>query len=148
MPPHLAEELKLFNLRSSAQSPKVSAQNAYGILRPHLLELLAWRSPVAGQVVDGANCKVILARSLEGKMGALMASGLEDHGLLIIGINAAICQNGRRVDDKNIQMKAASSAAQAEHDNAYGGAAYCSLRYLDLALYALYFFFVFLLHRH
>jgi hypothetical protein len=37
-------------------------------------------------------------------------------------------------------MEAASSAAQAEHDNAYGGAAYCSLRYLDLAFYALYFF--------
>jgi hypothetical protein len=91
-------------------------------------------------VVNCANGIIAIAGSLVGKMRALFSGWLEDHGLLIIGIDAAVCQNRRRIDNKNIQMEAASSAAQAEHDNAYGGAAYCSLRYLDLAFYALYFF--------
>jgi hypothetical protein len=46
-------------------------------------------------------------------MGAPLPGGLEDHGFLIIGVDAAVCQNGGRVDDKNIQMKAALAAAQA-----------------------------------
>ena len=103
-------------MRSFAQRLEVSAHDAYGTLRPHLLELLAWSSPVAGQMVDCADGAVTLAARLEGKMGAPFPGGLKDHGLFIIGIDAAVCQDRRRVDDKNIQMKAASSAAQAEHD--------------------------------
>lgn len=92
---------------------EVSAHDAYRILRPHLLELLARCSNVAGQVVDSADGLAVLMTCLDGKMGAPLPGGLEDHGLFIIGIDAAVCQNRRRVDDKNIQMKAALAAAQA-----------------------------------
>jgi hypothetical protein len=76
-----------------------------------LLELLAGRSQVAGQVVDGANGQTAILASLEGKMGASLSSGLEDHGFLIFGIDSAVCQNAGGVDDKDIQMKAALAAA-------------------------------------
>ena len=122
------ESISKSYLRSFAQRLEVFAHNAYGILGPHRLELFAGSSPVAGQVVNGANDIVSLAGSLEGKMGATLPGGLEYHGLLIIGIDAAVCQNGRRVDDKNIKIKAALAAAQAEHNTAQGRAAYCSLR--------------------
>jgi hypothetical protein len=79
-------------------------------------------------MVDGADGAVTLAVRLESQMGTPFSGGLEDHGLFIIGIYAAVCQDTRRIDDKDIQMKAASSAAQAEHDPVYGGPAYCSLR--------------------
>lgn len=49
----------------------------------------------------------------------LFARSLEDHGLPVTGINASLCQNRRRIDYKNIQMKAALAAAQAEHDIAF-----------------------------
>jgi hypothetical protein len=120
---------------SFAQRLEVFAHDAYSIFGPHLLELFAWRPSVAGQVVNGANGIVTLASSLEGKMGAPFSSGLEDHGLRVTGIDASVCQNGRRVDDKNIQMNAALAAAQAEHDTAYGRKAYCSLR--ELALFSI-----------
>jgi hypothetical protein len=74
--------------------------------------------------MNGANCHFSLAGSLEDKMGAHLPGRLEDHGLLIIGINAAVRQNARRADDENIHMKAASAAAQAEHDTADVRAAY------------------------
>jgi hypothetical protein len=75
-------------------------------------------------VVDGADGAVSLAARLESQMGAPFSGGLEDHGLFIIGIDDAVCQDTRRIDDKDIQMQAASSAAQAEHDPVYGEAAY------------------------
>ena len=77
--------------------------------------------------MNGANGIVTLAVCLEGsregKMGAPLSGRLEDHGFLIIGIDAAVCLNGRRIDDKNIQMQAASSAAQAEHNPVFRRAA-------------------------
>ena len=109
----LSGDLSLF-----AHRLEVSAHYAYCILGPHLLELIARSSPVAGQVVDGANGIIAIVGGLESKMGAPFPGRLEDHGLLIIWIYAAVCQNRRRVDDKNIQVKAALSAAQAEHDAA------------------------------
>ena len=108
---------------SNAQSLEVSAHEADRILRPHLLELLARSSPVAGQMVDGADGAATLAVRLESQMGAPFSGGLEDHVLFIIGIDAAVCQDRRRIDDKDIQRKAAPSAAQAEHDPVYGEAA-------------------------
>jgi hypothetical protein len=75
--------------------------------RPQLLELLAGRSPVARQMVDGANRNLSFACSFIGEMGAPFPGSIEDHGLRIIGIDAAVCQNGRRVDNIDIQMKAA-----------------------------------------
>jgi hypothetical protein len=97
------------------QSLEVSAHDADRILRPELLELLAGLSPVAGQVMNGANGHTAIMANLGGKMGAYLSSGLEDHSLPIIGINTAVRKNGRLFDDKNIQMKAALAAAQAEH---------------------------------
>jgi hypothetical protein len=44
-------------------------------------------------VVNGANRHFSIACSLIGKMGAPFPGGLEDHGLWIIGIDAAVCQN-------------------------------------------------------
>ncbi|MCX6677915.1 MAG: hypothetical protein NTU95_08235 [Methanothrix sp.] len=82
--------------------------------------------------MNGANDIVALAGRLEGKMGAPLSGGLEDHGFLIIGIDAAVCLNRRRVDDKNIKMKAALTATQAEHNPVFGRAAYCSLRELHI----------------
>jgi hypothetical protein len=64
-------------------------------------------------VVNGANGIIAIVGGLESKMRAPFPGRLKDHGLSIIRIDAAICQNRRRIDDKNIQMKAASSAAQA-----------------------------------
>jgi hypothetical protein len=93
------------------QSLEVSAHDADRIHRPELLKLLAGRSPVAGQVVDGANGQTAIVVSPGGKMGAPLPGGLEDHGLFIIGFDAAVCQNAGGVDDKNIQMKAALAAA-------------------------------------
>jgi hypothetical protein len=73
--------------------PKVSAHDADVVSEPELLELLARRSPVAGQVVDGANRYLAFACNLIGKMGAPFPGELEDHSLWIIGIDAAVCQN-------------------------------------------------------
>ncbi len=72
------------------QIPQVPAHHANRILRPELLELLAGRPPVTGQVVNGTNGHFSLAASLGGKMGAPLSGGLEDHSLRIIGINAAV----------------------------------------------------------
>lgn len=94
---------------------QVSAHDADRILRPELLELLAGRSPVAGQVVNGANGNRAVALRLVDKMRALLPGWLEDHGILIIRIYTAICLNRRRIDDENVQMMAALAAAQAEH---------------------------------
>ena len=62
-------------------------------------------------MVDGADGAATLAVRLESQMGAPFSGGLEDHVLFIIGIDAAVCQNGRRVDNKNVQMMAALAAA-------------------------------------
>ena len=62
-------------------------------------------------MVDGANGQTAIVANLGGKMGAPLPGGLEDHSLLIIGIDAAVCQNAGGVDDKDIQMKAALAAA-------------------------------------
>ncbi len=94
---------------------QVSAHDAYRILRPKLLELLARSPSIAGQVVNGANGDGAIASRLVGKMGAPLPGWLEDHGLLIIRIDTAICLNRRRIDDENVQMEAALAAAQAEH---------------------------------
>ncbi len=65
--------------------------------------------------MNRANCPISFAVGFKDKMGAPLSGGLEDHGLLIIGIDAAICLNRRRIDDENVQMKAALAAAQADH---------------------------------
>jgi len=85
-----AEDPNFFSTCDSSffsQSQEVSAHDADRILRPELLELLAGRSPVAGQVVDGANGQTA---SPGGKMGASLSCGLEDHSLPIFGINTAV----------------------------------------------------------
>ena len=69
-------------------------------------------------------------------MRAPFPRGLEDHGLRVTGIDAAICQNRGRIDYKNIQMTTALTAAQAEHDIAYGQTAYCSLREFASVFYS------------
>ena len=65
--------------------------------------------------MDGANGPISFAVGFEDKMGASLPSGLEDHGLLVIRIDAAVYQNARRVDDEDVQMEAALAAAQANH---------------------------------
>jgi len=65
--------------------------------------------------MNRANGPISFAVGFKDKMRAPLCSGLEDHGLLIIGIDAAICLNRRRIDNENVQMKAALAAAQAEH---------------------------------
>jgi hypothetical protein len=94
-----------------SQSLEVSAHDADRILRPHLLELLARSSPVTGQMVNSTSGHFSLVGSLGDKIGAPLPGGLKDHGLFIIGIDAAVCQNAGGVDDKDIQMKAALAAA-------------------------------------
>jgi hypothetical protein len=66
--------------------------------------------------MDSANGQIAIVAGPGGKMGASLLSGLEYHSFRIMGIDAAVCQNGRRVDYKNTQAKAALAAAQAEHN--------------------------------
>ena len=83
----------MFDIIDQILHSEVSAHDADVVNEPELLELLARRSPVAGQMVDGANRHFSFTCSLIGKMGAPFPGGLEDHGLRIIGIDAAVCQN-------------------------------------------------------
>jgi len=63
---------------------EVSAHETNVFGRSQLLELLAGRSPVAGQVVDGACGRVRGPVVIDGEMGAFLLSGLEYHGLRVI----------------------------------------------------------------
>jgi hypothetical protein len=65
--------------------------------------------------MNGANGQRAITVGPEGEMRAPLSSGLEDHGLMIIGIDASVCLNRKRIDDEDVQMKAALAAAQAEH---------------------------------
>lgn len=53
--------------------------------------------------------------ALDGKMGAPLLSGLEDHGIWIIRRDGAVRLDGSRIDDENIQMVAALATASAYH---------------------------------
>ncbi len=68
-------------------------------------------------MVDGADCDLsaFFGSGLEGEMRAAFSGGLEDHALRIGGIDAAVGPDAGRVDDEDIKVVAASSAAQAEH---------------------------------
>ena len=79
-------------------------------------------------MMDGADGFFSDGVGLEDEMGAFFSGGLEDHACRINGVNAAVFPDMVRIDHQDIQIEAASSAAQAEHDPVYGGSAYCSLR--------------------
>lgn len=100
---------------SSALQLEVSAHDAEVLSRPQLLELLAWRSPIAGKVVYGANRHLSFAGSVADNMGTPLLCGLEDHGIRIIRQDGAVRLDGSRIDDENVQLVAALAASLAYH---------------------------------
>lgn len=83
-----------------------------------MLELLAGAALVAEQMMDGADsgfCIRSVRACLEKKMGAFFPGGLEDHACTIDGIDAAVFPDFIRIDYEDVQVLAASSAAQADH---------------------------------
>lgn len=52
---------------------------------------------------------------LKEEMRAFFPGGLEDHALGITKIDAAVLLDAIRIDHEDIKVKAASSAAQADH---------------------------------
>ena len=87
-------------------------------------------------MVDGADCDLsaFFSGVLEGEVRAAFSGGLEDHALRVGGIDAAVFLDAGRVDDEDIEVKAASSATQAEHAAKVGWADYCRLRLPQFAL--------------
>ncbi len=53
--------------------------------------------------------------SLEEKMGTFLSGWLEDHAARIKAVNAAVLPDLIRIDNEDVKMEAASSAAQADH---------------------------------
>jgi hypothetical protein len=91
---------------------EVTTHDADLILRTELLELLAGRSLVAWQVMDGANSHI----SIASEMGADVSRRLEDHAFGIVGIESAVWENRSRIDHEDVQITAAIAAPQADHD--------------------------------
>jgi len=77
-----ASNFNLFIFRCS----KIAAHDTHGIRSTDLLELLAGRSLVAGQVMDGADRHV----SPVSEMRTDVSGGLEDHALRIMRIEGAV----------------------------------------------------------
>ena len=74
----------------SALPQEVSAHETDVFGRPQLLELLAGRSPVAGQVVDGAGSRPRGPVVLDGEMGAHLLSWFEYHGLRVFRADGSV----------------------------------------------------------
>lgn len=72
---------------------QIPVHHADRALRPELLEQLAGRPPVTGQVMNGADGQGA-ALLLDGQMRTPLSGWLEDHCLLSRGIDAAVFQDG------------------------------------------------------
>ena len=73
---------------------QIPAHHADRVLQPELLELLAGRPLIAGQVMNGADCSGAAALRLDEQMRAPLSGWLEDHCLLSLWIDPAVCQDG------------------------------------------------------
>jgi len=67
-------------------------------------------------MMDGAGCDLFLWLGFVGKVGAYLPRRLVDHGLRIALIQVSVGKNWPRIDDEDVQMEAAPSAAFAYHD--------------------------------
>lgn len=68
--------------------------------------------------MDGADsrpCTGSVRACLKEEMGAFFSRGLEDHAIWIMRINAAVFSDFIRIDYEDVEVVAASSAAQADH---------------------------------
>ena len=100
------------------QLPEIITHHAHIILPPHLLELLAGAALVAGQMMDGADsrpCTGSVRVCLKEEMGAFFPGRLHDHAIWIMRIDAAVFSDSIRIDYEDVEVVAASSAAQADH---------------------------------
>jgi len=68
--------------------------------------------------MDGANGNIWAFSGrvrLEEEMGTFSSGGLHDHACRVMGINAAVLPYAVGIDHVDIQMQAASSAANTDH---------------------------------
>ena len=105
-------------LFSVTQPPEIITHHAHIIPRPYLLELLAGAALVAGQMMDGADGRPYTGSvrdCLKEEMGAFFPGRLHDHAIWIMRIDAAVFPDSIRIDYEDVEVVAASSAAQADH---------------------------------
>jgi hypothetical protein len=108
-------------LRPLALHPEVSKHHADVFSLTNLLELFAGRTPITGQVVDGADRHLSLSLTFGfiDEMGARLSGRLEDHGLRVIRIERPVGKYRPRIDDEDIQIEATLAAALADHESSY-----------------------------